>query len=103
MTIRVIIVNIDTVVEDCAQVEDLMILDHQLKVLDESYQGLGLETPEWIVDKLAETGREVNLRVRSELQRRLKTAQARRAALATVSEKRDILDAQIKDIEGRLE
>lgn len=61
-----------------------------------------LETPEWIVEKLADVNTEIRMRVKSELQRRLRNAKARRAALKTADEKRRDLDQEIAELEKQV-
>jgi hypothetical protein len=51
---------------------------------------------------LTEVNREINGRVKNELARRLKAAKARRSALKTPDEKRQELDSEIADLEGRV-
>lgn len=87
---------------DEIQVEDLVLARAQLTALDVGYQDLGIETPEWVTDKLAQVNREVVNRNRDELERRLKAAEARRAGLATAEEKRQSLDAEIKGLKEKL-
>ena len=89
-------------VEEVPNVEELILAKAQLKTMDDGYQDLKLETPEWILDKLAETSREINNRVQGELQRRLRNAKARRSALRTADEKRKDLDDEIAALESKL-
>lgn len=98
--ILVIIQNMD--VEQVATVEELIVGKAQLETVDSGYQSLGIETPEWVIDKLGETDREINSRVRGELQRRLRAAKARRAALRTREEQRSGLDSEIAELEKKL-
>jgi len=83
-------------------VEELILAKSQLKTIDDAFQEMKLDTPEWVVDKLSEVGLEINVRVRSELQRRLKTAKARRSALRTADERRKELDAEIAELESKV-
>jgi hypothetical protein len=98
---RILIIDQAQVVESF-QVEELMLAREQFKLIDSGYQELKLPTPEWIMDKLGEINREITLRVRADLERQLKNAKARRAALATADEKRQLLDAQITALEETL-
>ncbi len=100
---RIMIIESTTPVEDLGTVEALMLARYQLQVIDKGYQELGLETPEWVSDKMLDVEREITFRVKSELQRRLKTSKARRSALATADEKRSSLDADIAELEKRLQ
>jgi hypothetical protein len=83
-------------------IDDLLLAQADLRSLDAGYQQNGVETPEWIIDKLDAVAVEINSRNRAEIQRRLKAAKSRRAAIATVSEQRKKLEDQIKDLESRL-
>jgi hypothetical protein len=89
-------------VEDVTTVEELILAQSQLKMIDEGYQELKLDTPDWVLDKMSETGREIDNRVRGELMRRLRNAEARRSALRTQTEKRKDADAEIADLKKRL-
>lgn len=84
-------------------IEDLILAKGNLTVLDAGFQELGIETPEWVTDKLNLVSAEIINRNRAELQRRLKAAKARRAALATVDEKRNALDAEIAALEQKFQ
>ena len=70
-------------------IEELILAQAELRTIDNGFQELKLETPEWVVDKLTEAGNEINLRIRGELARRLKAAKARRSALRSRSELRN--------------
>jgi len=83
-------------------VEDLLLGRNQLRVIDQGYQDLKLEPPGWVIDKLTEIEREITIRVKGELQRRLKLAKARRATLRTQEEKREAADAEIAELEKML-
>ncbi len=100
---RIMIIESTTSVEEVGTVEALMLARYQLQVIDKGYQELGLETPEWVSDKMLDVEREITFRVKSELQRRLKTSKARRSALATADEKRATLDTEIAELEKRLQ
>lgn len=98
-----ITVTIDANPEDLEHVEELILLKEQLRVIDAGYQDMRLQTPEWVIDKMTKADREMKMRVQGELQRRLKAAKARRAALRTADEKRRDLDTEIKDLEGSIQ
>ena len=87
---------------DSLSVEELILAQAQLKTIDAAYQEMKLDTPEWVIDKLSEVGLEITVRVRSELQRRLKTAKSRRSALRTADERRKELDAEIAELESKV-
>ena len=88
---------------DGISVEDLILAKAALTTLDAGFQELGIETPEWITDKLNLVSAEIISRNRAELQRRLKAAKARRAGLATVDEKRRALDDEIAALEQKFQ
>jgi len=99
---RIMIIDINLSPDDVASVEDLLLIKQQLKVIDDGFQELGLETPEWVSEKQLIITTEITSRVRAELLRQLKTRKARRSALATADEKRSILDTQITELEKKL-
>lgn len=102
MKAQILVVMQGTVAEEISTVEELILAQNQLKVIDQGYQDLKLDTPEWVMDKMTEVGHEINSRVRNELARRLRTAKARRSALRTADEKRASLDAEISELEQKL-
>ena len=73
---------------DQIELDDLVLAKDALITLDRGYQELGVDTPEWITDKLAAVSNEIVSRNRAELQRQLRAAKARRAALSTREEHR---------------
>lgn len=87
---------------DDITIEDLILAEEALKTLDAGFQNLGVSTPEWVTDKLGLVSSEMVQRNRAELQKRLKAAKARRAALATADEKRAKLDAEITALEQQV-
>lgn len=99
---RIMIVESTTPVEDVGTVEMLLLAKSQLKIIDEGYQELGLETPEWISEKQLEVAREITSRVRAELTRQLKGYKARRAAEAPKEERLSFLDTKITELEKKL-
>ncbi len=99
---RIMIIESTTPVDEVVGVETLMLARNQLKVIDDGYQELGLETPEWIAGKQLEVAKEITSRVEAELRRQLKMAKARRAAEAPKEEKIEKLDVTIVDLEKRL-
>jgi hypothetical protein len=83
-------------------IENLLIAKGTLGVLENQYFDAGLETPEWVIDGINAIKREVTARSRAELELRLKKTLAQREALATVSERRSKLDAEIKALNEKL-
>ena len=89
-------------IDEVDTVEELLLGRAQLKTIDDGYQDLKLDSPEWVVEKLSAVDAEINLRVKGELMRRLKMARARRSALRTADEKRKALDDEIKELESKV-
>jgi len=90
-----------TPVEDL-DIETLLLSKAQLKTIDDGYQELKIETPEWVLDRISEVSMEINQRVRGELQKRLRNAKSRRSALRSADEKRKDLDVEITELEGKI-
>lgn len=99
---RILIVLERTDVEEISTVEELFLAQNQLRVIDQGYQDLSLTTPDWVIDKLTQTTHEIDTRMRGELQRRLRAAEARRSALKTADEKRKDADAEIAELRAKL-
>jgi len=87
---------------DNLEVEALLLAKSQLKAIDDGFQELKVETPEWVIDRLSEVSTEINGRVRATLQKRLRAAISRRSALRTADEKRKDLDAEIAELEAKI-
>lgn len=87
---------------DSVSIDNLILAKAALTNLAAGYQELGVETPEWVVDKFNQVSRELVERNRAELERRLRSAKARRAGLATAEEKRKGLDDEIAQLEAKL-
>lgn len=83
-------------------VEELMLVEANLESIDMGYQDRSLETPEWVIDRMALIRKEIDIRLETELRKRLRLAKIRRDGLKTRSEKRKDLDAEIKDLEEKL-
>ena len=88
--------------EEFNSIEDLMVAKSQLRVIAEGYQELGMEAPEWAINKINSFTREITSRARAQLEGILRSKRARRAALATREELREKLDSEISDLENRL-
>lgn len=99
---RILIVLENTDVANVSTVEELILSQAQLQTIDAGFQNLKLETPEWVTSKLEDVNHEINLRVRSELMKRLRAAKARRSATLSRDERRQLLDAEILELEGKL-
>ncbi len=87
---------------DGATIEDLYLAKGVLNMIDKGFQDDQIETPEWIMDKVTAINSEINSRNKAELQKKLKNAKARRAALATPDEKRSKLDEEIAILEAKV-
>ena len=61
METQILIVMQSTDMEQVNSVEELILAQNQLKIIDQGYQDLKLQTPEWIMDKLGETGHEIEV------------------------------------------
>lgn len=84
------------------EIEELILAKAQLKTIDDEYQSMKLDPPEWVLERLHDVSHEISQRVQSQLKARLRNAKARREALRTNVEKRKDLDAEIKELEGQL-
>lgn len=87
---------------DNISTEDLILAVAALRTLDAGYQEASADPPEWVVDQLSAITHEINQRNKLDLQKQLKTAEARRAALATADEKRQRLDEKIAALRQKL-
>lgn len=87
---------------DTISIDNLILAKAALTTLAAGYQELGVEAPEWVVDKFTLVSRELVERNRAELERQLKRAMAQRAGLATPDEKRKSLDEQITNLKAKL-
>lgn len=88
--------------EDIGTVEELMICKDQLRAIYMGYQEMNLDPPDWVIEKQAEINTEINLRVRSELQRKLREKRARLQALTPRAEMRKNLEAEVQELEDKL-
>lgn len=102
MATRILIVLQQTDPEEVGSVEELLLAKAQLVIVDQGYQDMHLETPDWVLDKLNEVEAEIKNRVKSELIKRLRTAKARRSALRTADEKRRDLETEISQLEAQI-
>lgn len=102
MTTRILIVTEHTAVDNIDDVSELILARSQLATIDAGYQDLGIDTPDWIFDRLGAIDGKITAQVRGQLQARLRAAKARRTSLATMSEKRAAADAEIKELEDKL-
>jgi hypothetical protein len=87
---------------DGADVEDLYLARGVLRMVDSGYQEDGIDTPEFIVDKLNSINRELTLRNRADIERKLKLAKARRDGLKTRDERLADINAEIAKLEQKL-
>lgn len=99
---RVLTITVDVEVEKIGTIEELILLQAQLRTIDNGFQEFQLDTPEWVTDKIMEVSHEINTRIKGELMRRLRQAKARRSALRTADEKRGDLDREISELEAKI-
>jgi len=85
-----------------ASLEDLVLAHVTLGQVVSGYKDLGVEVPDGLTGLAKDIKREVDERVRSDKDRKLKTMKARRSALATPDEKRARLDEEIAALEKEL-
>lgn len=98
MALRIVIdFNTET-----ASLEDLYLARGVLKMVDQGFTEDSLETPEQIIDQLANINSEITNRNRAELTRQLKAAEARRSSLKTREEKAQELDGTIASLKQKL-
>lgn len=90
------------ILTDEVNMDDLVLAQSNLKTLDAGYDSSGIETPEWVIDKLTAVSSEINSRNRAELQRQLRTLRAQQMADMTMSERRKTREDKIKELEGKL-
>jgi len=82
--------------------EELIELRAEARVLSQEYEAQTLQAPDWLKNASTTLDAEIKLRARDEKRRRLNEAKSRRAALATPEEKRAGLDAEIAALEESL-
>jgi hypothetical protein len=82
--------------------EELIELRKEARVLSQEYEAQTLQVPEWLKNAATTLDAEIKLRARDEKLRRLNEVKGRRAALATPEEKRAGLDAEIAALEESL-
>jgi len=86
---------------DAVSLSDLILAQESLRVLDTGYQGLGIDTPEWITDLAYMVNREI-VENEANLRKQLRLMEQRRAALATPAEQREQLDQSIANLKAKL-
>ena len=96
------LVNIKGIEIEETNLESLMILKNQLKIVDDGYQELNIDTPEWVLDKLLAATSEINTRTRAELQRQLRAEEARVAALTPRDERLKDAKAKVEALKAKL-
>jgi hypothetical protein len=95
---RIRALNLDTVALD----ELIEIVDVHAKPLRAAHETRNIPVPEELLDGINRINREIDLRSRDDLEKMLKEAKARRAALLTADEKRKAADEEIARLEGKL-
>ena len=82
--------------------EELILGKTQLKTLEDGFNELKVDAPDWLFIQSSAVVSEINRRTKDELLRRLKAAKARQANLMSRSEIRKSVDAEIAELEARL-
>uniref|UniRef100_A0A6M3Y5V9 Uncharacterized protein n=2 Tax=viral metagenome TaxID=1070528 RepID=A0A6M3Y5V9_9ZZZZ len=82
--------------------EDLILAKAGLGTIANSCQEEGMDTPEWVVDKLTLVSAEITNRNRADLQKRLRMLRAQEMADATPSERRRKRAQEIAELEKKL-
>lgn len=72
------------------------------RALHGEYSLRNLEAPKWLDDKNRDLTREINSKTVADKERRLNELMAQKAALMTQAEKRDLVNAQIRELEAGL-
>jgi hypothetical protein len=83
------------VVRSGTDVDVLIAARGDLKSLAQNYDDLKLDTPDWISDKIVEVENEIKSQVRADRLAQLKKLEAKKAALMSRDERRDLIDKQI--------
>jgi ABC-type phosphate transport system auxiliary subunit len=92
-------INVDV---DTADMDELILNQAMLRLVNQGYEEAGIETPEYILDRLAAISREITERNRAELQKRLRTLKLKREGLKTREEKAKDMEAEIAELESKL-
>ena len=82
--------------------EELIFSKALLRILKSEYESSELDVPAWIDINLKRIDVEIKSRKINKLEMRLKTAELRRAELATPEEKRKKLDEEIEELRNKI-
>jgi len=82
--------------------DELIDLRARLRSIDQGYSEEKADTPEYIVDALAQTSTRITNQTKAELQRKRKLAIAKRSSLATRDERKAQLDQEIAAYDEKL-
>lgn len=84
---------------DRTSLDDMVEYSLIARQLHAEYEQLGVEIPQWLDDRTREIRREVKVRQQDVVDKRLREAKARLAALATPEEKRAKIREEIEALE----
>jgi hypothetical protein len=84
------------------QLDELLALAAFGKLLRTERESRGLDSPDWLDDRLRTLNREIESRRRDTLELRLKQAKAQAATLLTPTERREKVQAEITALEKQL-
>ena len=87
------------IVED-TNVEELMLSRAELLDIEMGYEHFGIDSPEWVTDKLMQVNSEIETKLKAQKLRKLKNLKAIRETLKTKTERRDETDAAIAELEA---
>jgi len=82
--------------------EELVDLSASAKMLAAEYIAVGIDVPDWLIEATKRLASAIKGRVRDELERKLASAQARRASLKTADERRKETDEEIAALTAKL-
>jgi len=82
--------------------EDLIELSASARALSGEYIAVGIDVPDWLIEATKRLAASIKNRVRDELERKLASAQARRASLKTADERRKETDEEIAALTAKL-
>ena len=87
---------------DASALDDMIELAVGAKHLRVEYETRMISEPEWLTDAINRLNREIDLRRRDELEKRLREARARKTSLMSTDEKRRMVDDEVSKLEREL-
>ena len=87
---------------DTDDLEVLVGVRAELKLLATSFDELNMETPEWVLNAIVNVEDKVKSLMKAERLAALRKLELKRAALATPDEKRKALDDEIATLKGQM-